>query len=139
MYDGFFGMTLHFQVNVDGVDLGTWSKVEGLTVEFGVLSHADGEDAHVTLSPGRSSYQNITLTRPVTAASKATTAWLSTHKRKPMKGTGAIVLMDAARVPVMSWELMGVLPLKWAGPNLDVSTSGVAMETLVLAHEGFLY
>ncbi|HEY2706302.1 MAG TPA: phage tail protein [Candidatus Dormibacteraeota bacterium] len=139
MYDVVFGMALHFEVDIDGVDLGTWSKVEGLTVEFGVLSHSTGNDDHVTLTPGRTSYQSITLTRPVTPASKAVTSWLTLQKRKPFKGTGVIVLMDAARLPVMTWELAGVLPLKWSGPNLDVSTSGVAMETLVLAHEGFLY
>ena len=35
-------------------------------------------------------------------------------------------------------ELFGVLPVRWAGPTLDVGASQVAMETLELAHEGFL-
>jgi phage tail-like protein len=139
MYDAAFGMALHFEVAVDGVDLGTWSKCEGLTVEFGVISHSVGDDSDVMLAPGRATYSNITLSRPVTPASKAVTGWLSMQRRKPFKGTGAVVLMDSARIPVMTWEFTGVLPLKWSGPTLDVSTSGVAMETLVLAHEGFLY
>jgi phage tail-like protein len=57
----------------------------------------------------------------------------------PMKGSGVIVLKDAGNIPVMSWELTGVLPLSWRGPQLDVGISAVAMETLTLKHEGFLY
>ncbi len=139
MYDLMFGMSLRFEVTVDGFDLGTWSKCDGLTVEFGVLSHADGTEDHVSLSPGRTTYQSITLTRPVTPASKAVTGWLSAQRRRPFKGTGAIVLMDSANLPVMTWELAGVLPLKYSGPTLDVSAASVATESLVLAHEGFLY
>ena len=139
MYNDVFGMALHFEVTVDGVDLGTWSKCEGLIVEFGVISHSVGDSSDVMLTPGQATYQNITLSRQVTPLSKSLTAWLSMQRRKPFKGTGAVVLMDSSHVPVMTWEFMGVLPLKWAGPTLDVNTSAVAMETLVLAHEGFLY
>ena len=138
MYD-VVGLALCFDVTVDGFDLGTWSKCDGLTVEFGILSHTTGDSDEVILSPGRPSFQHITLSRPVTPASKAVTAWLSSQRRKPVKGTGAIVLMDASHTPVMTWELYGVLPVKYAGPSLDVSGSSVAMETLTLAHEGFLY
>jgi phage tail-like protein len=133
------GLAMHFDVVVDGVDLGTWSKCDGLTVEFGVLSHTTGDSDDVILSSGRPTYNNISLTRPVTPASRMVTQWLSSQRRQPTKGTGAIVLMDASNVPVMTWELYGVLPVKYSGPSLDVSGSTVAMESLVLAHEGFLY
>jgi len=139
MYQRAFGLALQFDVVIDDFDLGTWSKCEGLTVKFDVQSHSDGTSDDITLLPGRTTYENITLTRPVTPGSKQVTAWLSAMRRAPMKGTGAIILHDASRVPVMTWELYGVLPVRWQGPSLDVGTTAVAMEVLVLAHEGFLY
>lgn len=138
MFDRSFGLALHFEVVIDRFDLGSWSKCDGLTVEFGVLSHSDGTADEYYLTPGRTSYSQITLTRPVTQESNAVIAWLTAQRRAPTKGTGAIVLKDASHETVMTWELFGVLPVKWSGPTLDVGATPVATETLVLAHEGFL-
>ena len=38
----------------------------------------------------------------------------------------------------VKWTLHGVLPVAWSGPTFDNHGSTVAMETLELAHEGFL-
>jgi phage tail-like protein len=132
------GLALHFEVTIDDFDLGAWSKCEGLTVKFDVIDHANAEDDYVHRMPGATSYENIKLTRGVTQVSNSVSVWLSAQRRAPTKGTGAITLMDAARNAVMVWELFGVLPVRWAGPTLDVGASQVAMETLELAHEGFL-
>ncbi len=132
------GLALHFEVMIDDFDLGAWSKCEGLTVKFEVIDHANSADDYVHRMPGATAYENIKLTRGVTQLSNSVSVWLSAQRRAPTKGTGAITLMDAARKPVMVWELFGVLPVRWAGPTLDVGASQVAMETLELAHEGFL-
>lgn len=133
-----WGLALSFDVVIDDFDLGTWSKCEGLVVNFEVIPYHDGMADEFSLVQGRTTYSDITLSRPVTPASKEVSAWLSALRRVPMKGTGMIALHDAERVPVMTWELFGVLPVKWQGPTLEVSSNQVAMETLVLRHEGFL-
>jgi phage tail-like protein len=132
------GLALHFEVVIDDFDLGTWSKCEGLVVKFDVIDHANSVDDYVHRMPGATNYENIRLTRGVTQVSNSVSAWLSAQRRAPTKGTGAITLMDSSRTAVMVWELFGVLPVRWAGPTLDVGASQVAMETLELAHEGFL-
>lgn len=53
-------------------------------------------------------------------------------------GTAQITLCDASGLPVITWQLRGVYPSKWIGPELDAKSAGIAMEKLELAHEGFL-
>jgi hypothetical protein len=50
---------------------------------------------------------------------------------------GAITLYDSNDDPVLRWELIGVHPAAWKGPDLDATSSKVAIETLELVHEGF--
>ena len=51
--------------------------------------------------------------------------------------SGVITAMDSRGDPVLSWELTGVLPVRWTGPSLNADSSKVAIETLELAHHGF--
>lgn len=53
-------------------------------------------------------------------------------------GTATITLFDSEGGQVMKWSLRNVYPESWKGPDLDAMSVGVAMEQLVLAHEGFL-
>jgi phage tail-like protein len=53
-------------------------------------------------------------------------------------GTGQITLCSAEGKPLISWSLRNVYPYSWKGPDLDAATMGIAKETLVLCHEGFL-
>ena len=39
---------------------------------------------------------------------------------------------------VASWQLEGVIPVRWSGPQLSPDSPKVATETLELAHHGFL-
>ena len=45
--------------------------------------------------------------------------------------------MTAERKVVASWGLLGVIPVKWSGPGLNLDSPKVATETLELAHHGF--
>jgi phage tail-like protein len=53
-------------------------------------------------------------------------------------GTGQITLCQPDGAPLISWSLRNVYPASWKGPDLDAGTMGIAKETLVLCHEGFL-
>lgn len=52
--------------------------------------------------------------------------------------TAQITLCDPDGKPIVSWQLRGVYPARWTGPELDATTAGIAKEKLELAHEGFL-
>ena len=51
--------------------------------------------------------------------------------------TANISAMTAERKVVASWGLLGVIPVQWTGPGLNLDSPKVATETLELAHHGF--
>ena len=47
-------------------------------------------------------------------------------------------LSDRERTVVAEWSLAGVIPVRWTGPSLSAESPKVAIETIELAHHGFL-
>lgn len=132
--------SLRFRVKIDGHgDLGNWSKCDGLSVEYDVFEYKEGgENAFVHRIPGRAKYQNVKLTRPVNKDSKKVANWMAKLKIEVKRQTAEISALDTEGNPIATWNLEGVFPVKWNGPSLDVGANSVAMETLELAHNGFL-
>jgi phage tail-like protein len=102
----------------------------------------------LTIMPDRVMYSPITLTRAMNATdSAAVHSWMQRVVREWYEDsadggysdhTAQITLLDAHQETVMTWSLRNVYPLKWRGPDLNAGTGAVAIETLDLAHEGFL-
>ena len=133
-----FGISLRFSVSVDGMQLGDWTKCEGLTVEYEVEEYKEGgENEFVHRLPGRAKYQNIKLSRPVDADTLQVMQYLSAVQTNLRRDPGVIELHDGADQPLMKWSLRGVYPVKWTGPTMDLGSNTVAIEALELSHEGF--
>lgn len=62
-------------------------------------------------------------------------AWLSSTQVKVVPQTMAITVMNSAGEEITTWNLGGVVPVKWSGPSLDIFGNQVATETLELAYE----
>ncbi|WP_405497600.1 phage tail protein [Streptomyces sp. NBC_00096] len=144
------GMAMRFKVEVGGLDLGHWSSCRGLNVSF---EHDEvecgGNYEYNVLLPKRLKYGAVTLVRAIKADDtkkvedwlrKVTKEWYAYELGGPeYPGTGMkITLMDAHNNPVYHWELRNVYPKNWKGPDLDSDANKVALETLELAHQGFL-
>jgi phage tail-like protein len=82
-------------------------------------------------------YSNIKLTRPVGPDSAKLTKWIVKALNGLTPTTGEIKAMDAAGNPVMTWQLEGVVPVRWTGPSLNLDSPKVFTETLEIAHHGF--
>ncbi len=134
------GLTPRFLVVVDGLDLGGWSKCDGIGVTMKLHDYKPfGENNFTPVLPDRLEYSAITLTRAVNDKdSPKLLAWLGSRANKAASGTGAIVVLGTDRKPVMTYQLRGVYPSAYKGPSLDAGTKSIATETLTLAHEGFL-
>ena len=134
------GLAARFQVTIDGQNLGGWSTCKGLEVDFQHETYEElGNNQFVHYFPKQAKYTHITLERACTPGeSSALQSWLSKIAVQPTRGTASITLYDANQNDVITWTLSGVFPSKWTGPQLDGGLSKMAMETLVLAHEGFL-
>ncbi len=133
-------LSLHFSVEIDdGRSLGDWTKCEGLSVEWDLLEYKEGGvNNYIHRLPGRTKYQNLKLTRPVTSATADVIAWLKEVGPTQDWPNAKVAVRDAAGEEVVAWTFGHVRPVKWQGPTLDVGQNQVATETLELAHDGFL-
>ncbi len=129
---------LRFHVVVDGVSLGGFTGVKGLTVEYEVFEWAEGgQNAYVHRLPGRLKYQNIVLSRFTDRDSINLAAWVEEVRASLRPRTGSITAFDGDGNGVALWQLRGVWPLRYTGPVLDSYDKEMAKETVDLAHHGF--
>jgi phage tail-like protein len=130
-------LTLTYQCTVDGIiSLGTWTKIENLAFSFAVEEYREGGlNTYTRKIIGPLKYENVRLSRPVDADSMLIAAWLTANLVKIVPQTMSITAMDSAGNEVTTWNLSGVVPVKWTGPTLDVNGNQVAMETLELAYD----
>jgi phage tail-like protein len=151
-HDAMLGLVMRFTVTVDGIDLGGWSSCKGLGVQFEHEEIEVGSNyEYNVLLPKRLKYNTITLQRAMNSEDSARVQtwlrhvkddWYSGETGEEFTGsTARITLLDAHNDPdrpVASWSLRGVFPKAWKGPDMDASSSQVALESLELAHHGFL-
>jgi len=128
-----------FTVTVDGETLGYFSSCEGLGAEVVMEQREEGGvNGFVWQLPSRIKYTNVKLTRAVGKDSHKITEWLIGFASEVTRKTACITAMTGDRQVVASWSLDGVMPVRWSGPSLNLDSPKVAMETLELAHHGFL-
>lgn len=144
------GMSMRFRVSVDGIDLGSWATCAGLSVDFRHVMVKEGANyEHPVILPDRVEYKAITLKRAMSQPeSTQVQQWLTqvvngwynaSSPRDYGPRTAQIHLFDATGKGVVgTWTLRNVYPARWAGPDLDASGTGIAIEQLQLVHEGFL-
>ncbi|MEV6718009.1 phage tail protein [Lentzea sp. NPDC051208] len=141
------GLAMRFVVVVDDISLGHWSSCSGLKVEFKTAKvNEGGEYRKSTVLPDRIEYGQLTLKRAVHRngsdevqrwLQRAMNDWMnSADGSLPVSQTATITVMDANNDPVYAWTLTGVQPMSWTGPELDASTSRVAVETLTCVYDG---
>ena len=81
----------------------------------------------------------LTLKRGYTEKGKDIWLWRKTvvdGKTKRLSGT--ITLLNEARQEALVWHVYEAWPSKWSGPALNAKTSEIAIEELVLMHEGIV-
>lgn len=135
---GAFNFTVTFDSSEDL--LGGFSDVSGIGTELTVAEYRNGNDKenHVRKVAGIHKVGDVTLKRGI-LNSKKLFDWIKDARTKgpAAQKNVTITLRDEAQAPVQSWQLRGVIPMKYTGPTLAGKGGGdVAMEELVLAAEG---
>ena len=127
-----------FKVMIDNCPLGTFAKCEGLKATYAVKSYEEGgQNGYVHQLPGRLSYENVTLTRAVNSESLGLATWFASYQTMVKRSTGRITVLGVGGDEVVTWNLMGVFPVTWSAGAIEAGATGVLIETLVIAHEGF--
>jgi phage tail-like protein len=134
-------MTHRFVVQIDmsKYDLGTWSRVAGLGVSWNKHSYRSGESNDELLFPGNVNYTTIKLSRAASSESETVQKWLADTSRSHTPVSGGIHMVDYLGVSVVTWELKQFFPISWVITDFDSTAGRPAIETLELAHTGFLH
>jgi phage tail-like protein len=126
-----------FTVEFEGVALGMFREASGLGIEVEVLEFRDGSTNDIRKHPGRLKWDDIVLKRGFTGNTELYD-WATAYARtgSVVRRSGSIVMYDQAGHTIARWNFHNAWPVKWEGPVLTASGNDVAIETLVLAHDG---
>lgn len=136
-----FASKSFFRLKIDAFDLGSFTTCSGLSAEMEMEQYAQGgENGFVRYFPTRVKWSNLTLTRTVTTDGTAKVLnWLTSLTQRVKRGTGEVVALHPNKKTVIArWDVHGIVPVRWQGPDFDSSTSAAGVERLELAHEGLV-
>lgn len=128
----------NFQVEIEGISSGSFSEVRGLEVSIDVVEYRAG-DARLNTEqklPGLYKVTDVTLKRGLTR-DLALWNWITSAMAGNVNRADVLIrLLDQSDTPVLIWKLRNAWPCKWSGPALNAGCPDVAIEELVLCHEG---
>ncbi len=128
-----------YVVSVDDENLGSFNSCDGLGCEFVMEQREEGGNNGIVWQlPTRLKFSNVKLSRPVTQKSAQIMKWFSDMSSGVKRKTATIEARTLEGTVVARWALVGVVPVRWTGPQLNPDSPKVATETLELAHHGFL-
>lgn len=130
-------ISIAYNVTIDGIiPLGIWTKIEGLGMEYQVTEYREGGvNGYMHKIVGPLKFTNMRLSRPVDSTSPLVMMWLAANQMKIVPQTMAVTAMTAGGEAITTWNLVGAVPVKWTGPQLDVMSNNVATETLEVAYQ----
>jgi phage tail-like protein len=130
--------SFNFLVELDGIAQASFTECSGLESTTDVIEYREGGNPTTVYKlPGKTTYADITLKWGLTDSAE-----LWTWRQQVVDGTvirknGSIVVFDLQnRREVARWNFVSAWPSKYTGPGLNASGDEIAIETLVLAHEG---
>jgi phage tail-like protein len=130
----------NFHIELDGILQASFIECSGLSSTTEVIDVREGGD-NTTMRklPGKTTYTDITLKWGLTNSDE-----LWQWRQQIVEGTvvrknGSIVIYDLANhTEVARWNFVRAWPTKWEGPALNAKGTDIAIDTLVLAHEGIV-
>ncbi len=130
----------HFQVKWDDTEL-AFQEVSGLDIESEVLEYRAGNNPVFSKlkMPGMTKSGNITMKKGVFVKDNAIFDWFAEIKMNTIKRKAiTISLLDEAQAPTMVWKVQNAFPVKVTGTDLKAEGNEVAVESIEIAHEGFV-
>jgi phage tail-like protein len=126
-----------FLVEIDGVTTAGFSECHGLEADVDVIEYREGNEINtVRKIPGLARYSPIVLKRGMTQDKSLWQWFKQVLNGNVQRASGAIILLDSERNPVLRWQFREGWPSKWEGPSLNGKGNDIAIETLEIQHEG---
>lgn len=126
-----------FVVEMDGFDVGYFQEVSGLSVSINVESIDEGGRNNAKRKlVGQGDVPNLVLKRGFCVGTMLKLL-MEFHKTKT-RINGKIKMLSSGGKEMANWEFKNGIPCKWDGPQLNVGQNAIAVESLEIAHEGFV-
>ncbi len=127
-----------FNLLIRNVDAGHFTEVSGLGVNVEWIQyHEAGLNSSVRAIPGRVSYSPVTLRYGLTSSLDLWNWLMDAVEGRVRRTEVSIAMLDSTRsAEVLRWNLTNTWPHRWYGAALAAGGNDLAIETLVLAHEG---
>jgi phage tail-like protein len=133
----------NFKIEIEGVDAGHFTAVDGLNIEQEVIEYQNGDDPLLRKRPGRVKYGDITLKKGYLATT-VLNDWIEQarcghgqYQRKAM----SIVLHNNADPgsggDIKRWNCHQCFPKSWKMSSLDGKGNDVLTEEMVIVIEYF--
>ena len=116
-----------------------FQEVSGLDTEYDVIEYRGGNNPQFQFPtmPGLKKHSDIILKKGMFKSDTSIFDYFSRVKMNTVvKETVVIQLLDEEDKPLFTWTLQNAFPKKVSGTSMNAKTSEVAIEELVLAHEG---
>jgi phage tail-like protein len=129
----------YFSVDIgDRTDL-AFQEVSGLEIESKVIEYRNGNSPQFSTikMPGMFSSGDVTLKKGVFVKDNNFWDWFNQIKMNTIARVPVVIkLLDEAGEPTMTWSLLNAFPSKISGVDMKSDGNEVAVETLVISHEG---
>lgn len=131
----------HFYVEIDGVTKAMFKECSGLDSDSEVVEYREASKNGVVVirkQPGALRWSDITLRRGITDVMELW-EWrklIEQGKINDARKNGSIVLYNQAGEEVARWNFVDGWPKKISGPQMRAEGNDVAIEELVITHEG---
>jgi len=131
-------LSFHFLVEIEGLVIGGFNEVTGLTVEVEVEEYREGGlNAYIHKLAGPVRYpNNLVLKHGLTDSDTLWNWHQDVASGNIQRKNGSIILLDSAGEEQWRWNFVDAYPVRWVGPDLRAGSAEVAIETLELVHRG---
>jgi phage tail-like protein len=131
-------LSLNFLVEIEGLVVGGFNEVTGLTVEVEIEEYREGGvNTYVHKLAGPARYPNNLVLKHGLTDSDILWNWhQDVASGNILRKNGSIMLLDSAGEEQWRWNFVDAYPVRWVGPDLRAGSAEVAIETLELVHRG---
>ena len=126
-----------FMVELDGLIVGGFHEVSGLQAETQLMEYVEGGvNDYVHQFPKQMKYPRIVLKRGMTSSSELWDWYDAVIAGKVLRKNGAVILQNQAGTELCRWNFFDAYPVKWSGPDLNATSSEIAIESIEMVHNG---
>jgi len=129
--------TNRFYVEIDKSIAASFSECSGLGMQIKKnVFHEGGVNDQQKIYLGQAEFADVTLKRGITD-NQGFWNWISSlFTQTSTRRNVNILVFNQAGETMMSWTLIGAVPIAWKTPAMQADGNAVAIEELTLAYEG---